>query len=285
MPVPAEDLSMGLRPATLLPRLAIAVVVVLLATATITFAAETRQTAAPQPAAEPTVVSTLLVPDVRSQVYVFAKTTLEEGGFAWRVTGGVAAYSGNLVSTQAPAPGSIVLDTGAPTIVLTLTRGKYAEDGAPEPAAPYPGTEIRFPVAPAKPKAAPKPKPKAAPKPKKKVAPAPKPKPKPAAKRPPAFIVPGAKPEPLAEMPLPARARALDTWLSTHREKTTANVKYWLYQHAWIVTGARLGWWQGEQALKLLLEVDGRVQRFWGIGSKSEAVASEALAEVRRKSR
>ena len=288
---------MGLRPGTLLPRLGIAVMVVLLATATITFAAETRQAPAPAPAAEPTVPKTLLVPDVRRQAYVFAKTTLEEAGFAWRVTGGVAGYAANNVASQSPAPGTLVLDTGAPTVVLALARGRYAQDGAPENASPYPGTEIRFPGAPvtptrvATPKKTTAPKKRAAPKKKaavnKKAAPRKKPaqKAKPAAQRPAAFTVPGAKPEPLHEMPLPARARALNAWLTPGRKPTDANVRYWLYQHAWIVTGARLGWWRGEEALELLLEVDARVQRLWEIGSRSERVARAALTEVRRKSR
>jgi hypothetical protein len=282
---------MGMRPGTLLPRLAIAVVVVLLATATITFAAETRQAPAPAPATEPSVPATLLVPDVRRQAYVFAKTTLEEAGFAWRVTGPVAGYSANLVSTQSPAPGTIVLDTGAPSIVLSLRHGRYSQDGAPENASPYPGTEVRLPGVPARPKTAPKKKAAPAPRkvaPRKKVAAA-KPKraakPKAAAKRPRAFVVPGAKSEPLDEMPLPARARALDAWLTSHRRPTDNNVRYWLYQHAWIVTGAKLGWWRGEEALALLVEADERVQRIWGIGARSEAIARAALAEVRRKSR
>ena len=38
-----------------------------------------------------------LVPDVRDQAYVFAKTSLEEAGFAWRVTGGVQGYAANKV--------------------------------------------------------------------------------------------------------------------------------------------------------------------------------------------
>ena len=279
---------MALRPATLLPRLGIAVLVVLLATATITFAAETRQAPTPAPAAEPTVPATLLVPDVRRQAYVFAKTMLEESGFAWRVAGPVAGYAANTVATQSPAPGTLVEDTGAPMIVLTLSRGRYPEDGAPENASSYPGTAVVLPGAPAKPKpaAAPKkvaPKKQAAPA-KKKAAPAPKPA-RPAAKRPPAFTVPGAKPEPLNEIPLPARARALDRWLTSHVKPTDANVRHWLYQHAWIVTGARLGWWRGEEALELLLRADARVQEMWEIGGRSEAVARAALAEVRRKSR
>ena len=62
-------------------------------------------------------------------------------------------------------------------------------------------------------------------------------------------------------------------------------MKHWLYQHAWVVTGAQLGWWRGEEALVLLLKADERVQRLWGIGSRSEAVARAALADVSRKSR
>jgi hypothetical protein len=294
---------MGLRPSTLLPRLAIAVVVVLLATATITFAAETRRAPTPAPPAEPTTPSSKLVPDVRRQAYVFAKTTLEESGFAWRVVGGVPGYAANTVASQSPAPGTLVVDTGAPTIVLTLVRGRYPQDGTPENESPYPGTAIRLPGVP-KPVIVPKknaPKKKAAPKrkkaaPKKKTAPVRKPAPKPArkpapkpkpsaTKRPPAFTVAGAKSEPLNEMPLPARARALDAWLKAHPKPTDANVKHWLYQHAWVVTGARLGWWRGEEALQLLLEADERVQRLWGIGARSEAVTRAALAEVRRKSR
>jgi hypothetical protein len=277
-----------MRPGILLPRLAIAGFLVVLATATITFAAETRQTAAPNAPVAQAAPTTLLVPDVRRQAYVFVKSTLEEAGFAWRVTGSVAGYSANLVATQSPAPGTIVVDTGAPTIVLSLSKGRYPQDGAPDNASPYPGTEIRLPGTFTKPKkqAAPKKK-KAAPAkkvvPKKKAVPAPKAKAAP--KRPPAFVVPGAKNEPLNEIPLPARARALDAWLTTHRKRTNSNVKYWLYQHAWVVAGAKLGWWRGEDALKLLLKADERVQRLWGIGSRSEAVARAAFADVSRKSR
>lgn len=287
MAVPAEERSMGMRPGVLLPRLAIAGFLVVLATATITFAAETAQTPAPNTPVAQAAPTTMLVPDVRRQAYVFVKSTLEESGFAWRVTGSVAGYSANLVASQSPAPGTMVVDTGAPTISLSLSQGRYSQEGAPENASPYPGTEIRLPGTFTKPKKQTAPKKKAAPAkkvvPKKKVVPAPKAKP--AAKRPPAFVVPGAKREPLNEIPLPARARALDAWLTTHRTRTDTNVRYWLYQHAWVVAGAKLGWWRGEEALKLLLKADERVQRIWGIGSRSEAVARAALADVSRKSR
>ncbi|HYZ18575.1 MAG TPA: PASTA domain-containing protein [Gaiellaceae bacterium] len=320
---------MALRPRFLLPRLGLAALVVLLGTATITFAAETRSGAPNTPAAEPAAPSLLLVPDVRRQAYVFAKSTLEESGFAWRVTGGVRGYSANLVSAQSPAPGTRVVDTGAPTISLTLSRNlTYGQEGEPEDASPYPGTAIELPGAPkmapkptVKPKVAPKPKPRVKAKPKAKVKPKAKakpaakrpvragakrqhgpgegargnrevpptrknvPKPKPATKRPPAFLVPGAKPEPLDEMPLPARAKLLGTWLKEHPRPTDANVRYWLYQHAWVVTGARLGWSRGAEALELLIAVDRQAARQWGIGRRSERVARVALAEVRRKTR
>ena len=97
--------------------------------------------------------------------------------------------------------------------------------------------------------------------------------------------MPGAKTEPMDEAPLTTRANNLDTWLSTHRKPTNENVSYWLYQHAWIVTGAHLGWWHGTQALETLIAVDRKVERYWGIGKRSERVARAALAEVRKKSR
>jgi len=285
-----------MRPGSLLPRLAIAGFAVVLGTATITFAAETRQAPISAAPVEQALPATLLVPDLRHQAYVFAKSTLEEAGFAWRVTGSVGGYSANLVASQSPAPGTIVLDTGAPTIALSLSKGRYSQDGAPENSSPYAGTPIRLPGTFAKPKRrnAPKKKSapvkrvapkKAAPAPRKNTVPVRKAEPKPAAKRPPAFAVPGAKPEPLNEIPLPARARALDAWLTGHQKPTDTNVNYWLYQHAWIVTGAKLGWWRGEEALALLLQIDGRVQHIWGIGSRNASIARAALAEVSRRSR
>jgi hypothetical protein len=100
--------------------------------------------------------------------------------------------------------------------------------------------------------------------------------------RPPAFHVPGAPKEPLDEIPLPARARRLEAWLTLDRAPTAANQRHWLYQHAWIVTGARFGWWHGAEALDVLIRVDRRVESQWAIGYRSEAVASGALAAVRR---
>jgi hypothetical protein len=103
--------------------------------------------------------------------------------------------------------------------------------------------------------------------------------------RPAAFTVPGAPKEPLKEMPLPRRARALGEWLTKHPRPTDANVAHWLYQHAWIVTGAKFGWWRGAEALRILIAVDNRVIETWGIGTRSRAKARAALAEVEAKSR
>jgi hypothetical protein len=98
--------------------------------------------------------------------------------------------------------------------------------------------------------------------------------------RPAAFHVPGAPKEPLDEIPLPARAQRLGAWLSRGRDPTAANERHWLYQHAWIVTGARFGWWHGATALRVLIRVDRRIEYKWGIGYRSEALARTALAAV-----
>jgi hypothetical protein len=84
-------------------------------------------------------------------------------------------------------------------------------------------------------------------------------------------------------MPLPKRAWLLGVWLGKHPRATEANVNHWLYQHAWVVTGAKFGWWRGAKALRILIAVDGRVISAWGIGARSREVARAALAEVRAK--
>jgi hypothetical protein len=293
---------MAARLAMFVPRFVVLTLVALLATTTLTFAAENRTVAAKKPAAAPAKArpKVLVVPDVQNQVYVFAKGSLEEAGFAWRVIGSVAGYSANRVAAQSPAAGTRVIDTGAPTISLTLSLNPgYPQDGSPENASPFRGTAIEYadaaanrvavPKAKPKKRAVPKRKapkrkhPKARVKAKPKVRPAPKPKEK--GKRPPAFVVPGGRPEPQHELPLPDRARLLGVWLSSHQSPSEANVRYWLYQHAWVVEGARLGWWHGAEALETLIRVDQRVQALWGIGSKSEGVGRAALVEVRAKSR
>ena len=284
----------------LLARVLVIVIVFLLATATLTFAARRQAThAAPvtAPVAKPAVIT---VPDVRHQVYVFAKGVLEDAGFAWRVTG-APGYAGYRVVSQSPAAGTRLVDTGAPTIVLHLARdAHYTTAGhAAESGSPYRGTRVQLadtvsntlapaPAAPVK-HAAPKPKPAAKP-----VA---KPVARPAAKKPvvkkvavparrtPDFVVAGAPKEPLDEMTLPARAALLKTWVGTHGSPSSANVQHWLYQHAWIVAGAKFGWWHGAEALQTLIGVDRTVERNWSMGAKSEAEAQTALDFVNSQSR
>jgi hypothetical protein len=298
---------MAARFAAIVPRMAVIGLVWLLATATLTYAAGEKLTTPAKVATTPAATPrpTLIVPDIRDQAFVFAKGILEDGGFGWRVTGSVQGYATNVVSTQQPAPGTRVADTGAPTLKLTLRRGTYPQDGTAQNASPYAGTSILLPqrasaaaqkpVA-AKPKAA---KPKAA-RPKRAAKPAlkrarravakpkrtaAKPKLTATRSRPPAFVVHGAPKEPLDEISLTTRAQRLSAWLTPSRRPTAANQRYWLYQHAWIVTGARFGWSHGAAALRLLIAVDRRVESQWGIGRRSESVARAALAGVEAKAK
>jgi hypothetical protein len=294
---------------SILPRFVVLPALALLGTATITFAAETQLTPpnAPEQPQAAEVPAVIVVPDVRRQAYVFAKGTLEDAGLAWRVVGGVKGYAANTVAAQEPLAGTRIYDTGAPLVSLTLARNPhYAQIGEPEAASSYVPTPLRLvnppaakrpvrasgpgegvrgnrevpPANHAKPKVmAPKPKPAAKPKPTSKT------KPQYPQSRPPAFTVAGAPKEPLDEMPLPDRAHMLARWLEAHPKPTNASVRYWLYQNAWIVTGARFGWWHGAEALRELVKVDRRAEKLWGVGAKSEANASRALAEVQARSR
>jgi len=281
---------MAVRLAALLPRAVIVALIWILGTAAFTLAADNTIVgpATPDPATGAAKAQTeLVVPSVSGQAYVFAKGILEDSGFAWRVVGPVHGFSSNRVMTQSPAAGTRVLDTGAPTIVLRLVRGPYAQLGRPVDVSPYRGTVVRLaglasvttPAA----KPAAKPKPKAAPKPAAKPKKVVKTTVKPSA-RPPAFTLADAPKEPLDEISLPARALRLQHW-AANKPKTGANVRHWLYQHAWIVTGAQFGWWHGAQALETLIAVDRQLERQWGIGGKSQAVASAALAQVSRKAK
>jgi PASTA domain len=289
-------MTMAVRLAALLPRAVVVALIWVLATAAFTFAADTTiiGPSTSKSSATPAKAPDLVVPSVTGQAYVFAKGILEDGGFAWRVTGSVHGFASNRVRTQSPAAGTRVLDTGAPTVVLRLARGAYAEHGRPVDSSSYLGTAVKLadlaaatvPAAPVKKKPAAKPVAKAA---KPVVKRAAKPRPKPTAKakpaaRPPAFVVASAPKEPLDEITLSARASRLESWLA-NRARAPRNVQHWLYQHAWIVTGATFGWSHGAQALKTLIRVDEQVQRQWGIGRKSEAVARAALAKVRREAR
>jgi PASTA domain len=277
---------MATRLAAALPRFLVLVLVLLPASATLTYAAQRKIASEPRvvPSRAP-VLQILVVPNVRGQAYVFAKGTLEDNGFAWRVQGTVDGYAANTVAEQSPAPGVRVIDTGSPTIVLRLQRNSsYAEQGTPENSAPFTGSEIRLAESPER--AAPAPAPAAAPRRAKPARRAAKAKPTSARHaRPPAFAAPGARREPLTEMSLPARARRLGVWLSAHRRPTDANVRAYLYQHAWIVEGAKFGWWHGRQALRILIRVDDRQQRLWRTGAVNERVARRALAYVQARQR
>jgi hypothetical protein len=293
---------MNMRFGTLLPPAVVVALAWVLGTAAFTFAADKTQLIGSTPKPNPAAAQApeLTVPAVTGQAFVFAKGMLEDSGFAWRVVGSVHGYAGNQVIAQSPAAGTHVVDTGAPTVVVNLVRGKYAENGTPEDTPSYTGTAIKL-VGVTEPAAAPKVKPVTKPKPAKPVVKKKKPvakkpvakkqksaakKQKPAAKtpakRPPAFVLPRAPKEPLDEMPLTARADQLAAWIDSHPRRTNRNVQRWLYQHSWIVTGAEFGWWHGEEALVKLIAVDQKVERNWGIGHRSEKVARAALAKVRR---
>lgn len=271
-----------------LPRAGLIACAIGLGTAALGVAATSTLTTPAKPAAAPAAAAPapLVVPDVRKQAYVFAKGTLEQGGFAWKVEGAVPGFAANTVVSQTPAPGTRLVPDGAPIIVLRLARnGAYAQQGVPENASPYPGRPARLVGAAA-------PKPKVAPKPKaltKKPAPA-KATSKPVAKQParttraPAFAVPGAPAEPADEILLSTRAKRLAAWVERHPKRTPENVSYWLYQHSWIVTGAQFGWADGADALRMLVAVDRRVQELWGVGGPSEELARRALAEVEKRS-
>jgi hypothetical protein len=290
------------------------IALVLTTAATLTFAAA--KTGKPSAKAHPVKVKTrktIVVPNVLGQAYVFAKGVLEDAGFAWKLRG-AKGYAANLVSAQSPAGGTIVVDSGAPTVTLTLSRNtNYPQVGTPENSAPYAPTRTILPsqlrkqaaaarakkakrahaaapkkaaAAPKKGKRAAKPKTARAARAKRTARPHSKPKPATsAAIRLPDFIAPGAPREPQKEMPLPDRARLLGRWLDTHKTNTAANVKHWLYQHNWLVYGARYGWWHGAEALEILIKVDRRVEALWGVGTVSESQARATLAAVRAKAR
>ena len=124
-----------------LPRLTAVAAVVLLLSATISLAAD-----------KPTVVKpsaqlhaprqVLIVPDVRSQLFVFASGMLEDGGFGWKVRGSAHGYPANRVVDQSPKPGTRVIDTGAPTITVWLAQ-QGSQVGQPQDRSPYGASKIR----------------------------------------------------------------------------------------------------------------------------------------------
>ena len=135
---------MAARLTALLPRLFALTVIWLLGAATYTLAADTvAPPKASDPAAAVSKPHVLVVPDVRRKAYVFAKGILQDAGFAWHVEGGVKGYAANTVTVQNPAPGTRVVDNGAPVVVLGLARNSaYGESGQPENDAPFKGTRV-----------------------------------------------------------------------------------------------------------------------------------------------
>lgn len=124
-----------------------AAVLVALTMAAITYAAGQRLAVTPSPTGTQaqTTVLTVVVPDVRRESFVFAKGQLQDAGFAWRVAGRVQGYPANAVVSQSPAPGTKLVDTGAPLITLTLEQNKqYAPQGEPQDTSPYQPTANRL---------------------------------------------------------------------------------------------------------------------------------------------
>lgn len=354
-------------------------------------------------AASPPAPRIMVVPDLRHQAYVFAKGTLMDAGFAWTLEGATQGYPSNLVVAQVPAPGTRLVDTGAPTIRLTLGKNpRSPELGNPERASSYLGTPAVTPAeaaaaakrlaraakisaareaakaaraaraaaakdaaaaaraakaaaakkaatatraakvaaaakasaaavarakgsTPAKATPATATPAKAAPgkatpsgatpakataakakvaAPVEARAPAPaqataprqssapvasaspaKPAPRAASPRPRpvSFPVAGAPIEPVKELPLPQRARLLARWIATRPALTPANRHHYLYQQAWVVTGARFGWWRGEEALRILVVADREIERLWQLAPVVRQEAEAALAEVHQR--
>jgi hypothetical protein len=293
---------MAARLTVLLPRLAALVVIWLLAAASLTFAAGSKQIAQSptQGGKADEKPEVLIVPDVRRQAYVFAKGILQDAGFAWRVDGSVKGYAANTVAVQTPAPGTRLVDNGAPTVVLRLERSsEYPERGLPENASSYRGTLVvllrdwrRANRAAAQAETTPA---ETAPAPTTTAATPTETAPTETTEAPPApveeqryrnpdFVVEDARREPADELPLPERAQLLERRVATAPKPTRKLVNFWLYQHSWIVTGARFGWRNGDDALRILIRVDRGLDRRFGFGARSEAVARRALAEVLSKS-
>jgi hypothetical protein len=282
---------MAARFTALIPRLLALTVIWLLGAATFTLAADKKATPLDTTGAAAGVPrpSVIVVPDVRGKAYVFAKGILQDAGLAWRVRGAVQGYAANAVAWQSPLPGARIIDNGAPVVSVRLSKNSaYGERGLPENEAPYLGTRVVYltdwrkahqepsettnaatTTAPATTSTAPtttsttttEPEQPAEPK-----------------RRKPDFEVAGAPAEPVDEISLPQRARVLQRRMNAMSKPTSRLVNYWLYQHSWIVTGARFGWHDGAEALRILIKVDQSLERRFDFGARSEAVARRALA-------
>lgn len=288
---------------SLLPRLAALTVIGLLMATSITFASATQKLKEKEEAAAPLQAGpkTLRIPDVRGQAYVFAKGILEDAGLSWQVVGPVQGYAANLVSLQSPAPGTLVLDNGAPTIELRLERNlEYSERGLPANTSPFTGSELLLADDPsvaaeesetaddggqgAEPTAAEEAEAEQAEAPSEEPAGDEQDDTESSSEpREPDFVVAGAPVEPADELPLPDRARLVEKRIASTAKPNPQIVDWWLYQHSWIVTGARFGWQDGAEALRILIRVDRSIEARWNFGAKSTAVAERALAEVERR--
>jgi PASTA domain len=287
--------SMAARFTALIPRLLALTVIWLLGAATWTLAADKKISATETSAAAAKVTrpDVLTVPDVRGKAYVFAKGILQDAGLAWRVRGAVQGYAANAVAWQSPMPGSRIIDNGAPTVSVRLSKNSaYGERGLPENESPYLGTRVVYLTdwrkaheqASETTTAATTTAPATTSAPVTTTAPStttsePEPPSKPETREP-DFIVPGAPPEPTDEITLPQRARLLQRRMDGMQKPTNRLVNYWLYQHSWIVTGARFGWHDGADALRIIIKVDQSLERRFDFGARSEAVARRALAFV-----
>lgn len=125
-----------------LPRVTAVAAAILLVSATISLAAD--KPVAKKPAAHVRATrQTMVVPDVRHQVFVFASGMLEDSGFGWKVRGSVHGYPANLVVSQSPKPGTHVINTGAPAITLRLAHGHGPQLGEPQDRSSYGASLIR----------------------------------------------------------------------------------------------------------------------------------------------
>jgi hypothetical protein len=286
---------MAARFTALIPRLLALTVIWLLGAATWTLAADKKVSPTETSAAATKVTrpDVLTVPDVRGKAYVFAKGILQDAGLAWRVRGAVQGYAANAVIWQSPAPGSRIIDNGAPSVSVRLSKNSaYGESGLPENESPYLGTRVVYlsdwrkahERASETTTAARTTAPATTSSPATTTAPSatttePEPPAEPETRKP-DFTVPGAPAEPADEITLPHRARLLQRRMDAMQKPSKRLVNYWLYQHSWIVTGARFGWHDGADALRILIKVDQSLERRFDFGARSEAVARRALAFV-----
>ena len=145
MPLRSSDTRSVASRLSAAPALLVVAAACLFASATISIAANTPALLHAKNVRKAARPGTLVVPDLRRQVFVFAKGMLEDEGYGWRVVGTVHGYSANVVVSQTPLPGTRIVDTGSPLIKLELSRSsRYPQAGAPEDASPYSATAIRL---------------------------------------------------------------------------------------------------------------------------------------------